>query len=207
MNPPFKVVKNFVPEDHAKFLYEFINIRFEATKHLYKNKLVQPSPIHGFIDDEYDKTPGAYFIYGDPAFDLLMVNQLEGVKSESGEDLIPMNSSARLYLRDHSMDNTGIEKGPENITAAIHLGSEGSSKIWPFYIKSPEGETFQADLGVGDMVVYAGECKTWREPCEHDYYGQVMLHYSKKGSLTKDNKPVKILDGRSNLGLPKFDHY
>ena len=198
MNPPFKVVKNVVPEAHANFLYEYINIRYEATKHLYYDKLVQENPIHGTFDDD-PKTLGAYVLYGDPAFDLLMMNLLEKVKSESGEDLIPMTSYARLYFKDHELSGerpTG--RGPENITAAIHLGSEGSPKIWPFYIQSPEGETFQADLGVGDMVLYVGECKHSREACEHDFYGQVMSHYTKRGM-------GKILDGRSHLGLPKTE--
>ena len=196
MNPPFKVVKNIIPKDHAKFLYEYQNIRYEATKYLYENKLVQPSPIHGTFDDDL-KTPGAYLIYGDPAFDLLLMNLQKRVMSESGEDLMPVASYLRLYFKGHELVGTRKSgRGPENITAAIHLGHEGSENIWPFYIQSLEGETFKADLDVGDMVVYVGECKHWREPCEHDYYGQVMLHYIKDGT-------GEMLDGRTHLGVPK----
>ena len=210
MNPPFKIVKNAVPKDHADFLYEYINIRCEATKYLYKEKLVKEHPknfplFHGTFDDD-PKTLGSYMLYGDPAFDLLMMNLLEKVISESGENLMPMVTYARIYTKGHELSverRTG--RGPENITAAIHLGSEGSSKIWPSYIQSPEGETFKTELGVGDMVLYGGECKHSREACEHDYYGQVMLHYTKQGFLAPDNKPFKVLDGRRALGIPKTE--
>ena len=52
------------------------------------------------------------------------------------------------------------------------------------------------------MLVYVGECQHWREPCEHNNYGQLKLHYTQKGSVTPENEPVEILDGRSYLGTP-----
>ena len=204
MNPPFKVVKKAIPEVHAKFLYEYQNVRYEATKHLYKNKLVQNNPIHGSFDNS-PSTPGAFVLFGDPAFDLLMMNMLDTVKLESGDDLIPIISNARLYLKGHEiMATRGTGRSADNITAAIHLGHEGSvgDKLYSFFIQSPDGVVFQADLDVGDMVVYDGSSqKNWREPCEHDYYGQVMLQYGKSGTGRK------MLDGRSHLGIPGGDYF
>ena len=203
MNPPYKILEKAITEVHAQFLYEYLNIRSEATKHLLENNLVERHPIHGDFDEGDWLSPGApYVIYGDPMFDLEMMEQLEKVKDLSGEDLIPMVSYTRLYRKDDVLVKHNDRPWNRKITATIHLGSEGSNNSWPLYVQSLEGETAEVHLNVGDMLVYVGECQHWREPCEHDNYGQLMLHYTQRGSVTPENEPVEILDGRSHLGTP-----
>ena len=194
MNPPYKLVEKAITEVHAKFLYEYFNIRNEATKYLLKNKLVERHPIHGDFDESDWLSPKSpYVIYGDPMFDLEMMEQLETVKSESGEDLMPMVSYARLYTKDDELIRHTDRIWNRKITATVHLGSEGSNNSWPLYVQSLEGETAEVHLNAGDMLVYVGECQHWREPCEHDNYSQLMLHYTQKGSVTPENEPNEFV--------------
>ena len=212
MNPPYILVKEAISKEDAQTLYEYQKTRYNTVKALYETKEVNEHIVQGKFDPAL-LSPIFTFLYGDPHFDLLMMNQLELIKEKTGEDLIPMVSMAKLYKKDDELvnhvDNYLVDR---KITATIHLGSEGLMgqleddsvvpMTWPFFCQLNGGQTCQANLAVGDMLIYLGECNHWRETCEHDYYGQVMLHYTQRGNVTKNNKPVEIFEGKTNLGLP-----
>lgn len=201
MNPPYILVKNVISEDHAKFLYEYQKTRHKIIKELYETKEVNEHVVQGSFDPAW-LSPIFYWLYGDPHFDLLMINQLEMIKEKTGEDIMPMTSLARLYKKDDELKPHPDRIWDRKITATVHLGSEGSINTWPFFCQLDGGETCQANLAVGDMLIYLGACHHWRKPCEHDYYGQVMLHYTQRGSVTGEGKPVEIFDGRTHFGVP-----
>lgn len=211
MNPPYILVKEAISKEDAQTLYDYQKTRYKAVKSMYETKEVNEHVVQGSFDPAW-LSPVFNWLYGDPHFDLLMMNQFETVKKQTGEDLMPMVSLARLYKKDDDLKKHHDRMWDRKITATIHLGSEGflgqtedGSEIpntWPFFCQLDGGETCQANLAAGDMLIYLGECDHWRETCEHDYYGQVMLHYTQRGSVTGEGKPVEIFDGRTHFGVP-----
>jgi len=197
------VIENALSKEHCNFLYEYQTIKYLRTKYFYENGLFADQPFLGTLEDE-PECKGSFVLFGDPAFDLVMMRQLESVEKYSGHELLPMVSNCRMYLKGNViMSSRGTGRTEENITAAVHLGHDGSDKLYPFFVGLKTGESFQANLNVGDMIVYDGSITSnWREPCEHDYYGQVMLQYIKKGSVNH-----KVLDGRTHLGMPGGDYF
>ena len=143
----------------------------------------------------------------------LLMKVLPIMKKETGLELIPTYSYARVYkkgdiLRRHK-DRPSCE-----ISTTLNLGGDP----WPIFIdgtgadsvidedknihkpNAPEGT--KVLLEVGDMLVYSGcELEHWREPFEGNICGQVFLHYNHvNGPFAGTN----MFDGRPKLGLPSF---
>jgi hypothetical protein len=201
INPPYILVKGVISKDHGRFLYEYQKTRCSAVIELYKNKEVYKHVVQGDFNPAW-LSPVLYWLYGDPHFDLLMMNQFETIKEKTGLDIMPMVSLARLYKKDDFLGRHPDRIWDRKLTASVHLGHEGTNDTWPLILQMGEGETYQINLGVGDMLIYLGECDHWRMPCQHSYYGQVMLHYTLRDSVSPDNKPVEIFDGRTHFGVP-----
>ena len=181
---------------------------------MYENNILHDSGMWGTWGDQ--QVPNTYSHYGDPVMETLLMKVLPRMQQETGLDLVPTYSYARLYkqgdiLRRHK-DRPSCE-----ISTTIHLG--GSS--WPIFIdptgsnnvideyknihkpNAPPGNV--VDLNVGDMLVYSGcDLEHWREPLEGSICGQVFLHYNhKNGPFAENNK----FDKRPMLGLPAFAKY
>ena len=152
-----------------------------------------------------------YSHYADPVMETLLVKVLPVMQQETGLNLIPTYSYARLYkhgdeLRRHK-DRMSCE-----ISTTINLGGDP----WPIFIdgtgadtvideekkihkpNAPEGT--KVLLEVGDMLVYSGcELEHWREPFEGNTCGQVFLHYNHvNGPFAEKNR----FDKRPMLGIP-----
>jgi hypothetical protein len=143
----------------------------------------------------------------------LLVKVLPVMQQETGLNLIPTYSYARLYkngdeLRRHK-DRPSCE-----ISTTINLGGDP----WPIFIDGTGADTVIDEykkihkpnapkgtkvlLEVGDMLVYSGcELEHWREPFEGNVCGQVFLHYNHvNGPFAEKNR----FDKRPMLGLPSM---
>ena len=207
----YKVVKQAVNYELANFLFNYFLLNREAVQHMYNTNMTYDSGMLGTFKD--DQVLNTYSIYGDPTFDTLLMKMLHVMKRETGLNVVPTYSYARIYkkgdiLRRHK-DRPSCE-----ISTTINLGGDP----WPIFIdgtgadsvidemknihkpNAPKGT--KVLLEVGDMLIYEG-CKLehWREPFEGDNCGQVFLHYNNADGQFKD---INIFDGREKLGLPAW---
>ena len=189
----YKVVKEAISFELANFLYNYFLLKREAVDYMYSNNWTYENGMLGTWKDE--QIPNTYSIYGDPAFDTLLMKILPVMQKETGLDVVPTYSYARIYKRGDVLKKHKDRPSCE-ISTTLNLGGDP----WSIFL---EGE--QVDLNVGDMLIYEG-CKLehWREPFEGEHCGQVFLHYNNKKGEFKD---INIFDGRDKLGTPNWKHY
>jgi len=207
----YQVIKNAISYELANFIYNYFLLKKDAVEFMYKNNINYESPLLGTWTDK--QVPNTYSHYADMVMETLLMKVLPIMKKETGLELIPTYSYARVYkkgdiLRRHK-DRPSCE-----ISTTLNLGGDP----WPIFIdgtgadsvideykqihkpNAPEGT--KVLLEVGDMLVYSGcELEHWREPFEGNICGQVFLHYNHvNGPFAGTN----MFDGRPKLGLPSF---
>jgi len=190
----YKVVKEAISFELANFLYNYFLLKREAVDYMYKNNWTHDGgEMLGTWKDE--QIPNTYSIYGDPVFDTLLMKVLPIMNKETGLEVVPTYSYARIYKKGDILHKHKDRPSCE-ISTTLNLGGDP----WPIFL---EGK--QVDLDVGDMLIYEG-CKLehWREPFEGEHCGQVFLHYNDANGQFKD---INIFDGRDKLGTPKWKHY
>ena len=189
----YKVVKEAISFELANFLFNYFLLKREAVYYMYSNNWMYDNGVLGTWKDE--QVPNTYSIYGDPVFDTLLMKVLPVMQRETGLDVIPTYSYARIYKKGDILKKHKDRPSCE-ISTTLNLGGDP----WSIFL---EGE--QVDLNVGDMLIYEG-CKLehWREPFEGEHCGQVFLHYNNKKGEFKD---INIFDGRDKLGTPNWKHY
>ena len=91
----YKVVKQAISYELANFLFNYFLLKREAVAHMYDTNMTYDSGMLGTWKD--DQIPNTYSIYGDPAFDTLLMKVLPIMKRETGLEVVPTYSYARLY--------------------------------------------------------------------------------------------------------------
>ena len=209
----YKVIKNAISYELANFIFNYFLLKRDAVKWMYQNNITYDNGMLGTWTDK--QIPNTYSHYADPVMETLLMKVLPKMQRETGLQLIPTYSYARLYKKGDILHRHKDRPSCE-ISTTIHLG--GNS--WPIFIdgtgadsilsgnetttivkpNAPEGT--KVLLEVGDMLVYSG-CKLehWREPLEGDVCGQVFLHYNHvNGPFAEKNR----FDKRPMLGIPKL---
>ena len=207
----FQVIKNAVPYELANFIFNYFLLKRDAVDFMYKNNITYDNGSLGTWSDQ--QVPNTYSHYADMVMETLMMKVLPKMQQETGLQLIPTYSYARIYKRGDILRRHKDRPSCE-ISTTLNLGGNP----WPIFIDgtgadnvideyknivkpgAPEGTKVLLD--VGDMLVYSGcELEHWREPFDGDICGQVFLHYNHvNGPFAEKNK----FDGRPMLGLPSF---
>ena len=207
----YQVVKNAVSYELANFIFNYFLLKRDAVKFLYQNNITYDNGLLGTWTDK--QVPNTYSIYADPAMETLMMKVLPKMKQETGLQLVPTYSYARLYKKGDILKRHKDRPSCE-ISTTLNLGGDP----WPIFIdgtgadnvvdeykniikpNAPEGT--KVLLEVGDMLVYSGcELEHWREPFEGETCGQVFLHYNHvNGPFAEENR----FDKRPMLGIPKL---
>ena len=204
-----QVIKKAVNYELANFIFNYFLLKRDAVKFMYENNITYDNGMFGTWTDQ--QVPNTYSHYADQVMETLLVKMLPIMKKETGLDLLPTYSYARLYkngdiLRRHS-DRPSCE-----ISTTLNLGGDP----WPIFIDGTGAKTVIDEykqihkpnapkgtkvlLEVGDMLVYSGcELEHWREPFEGQVCGQVFLHYNhRNGPFAEKN----LFDKRPLLGIP-----
>ena len=207
----FQVIKNVVPYELANFIFNYFLLKRDAVDFMYKNNITYDNGSLGTWTDK--QVPNTYSHYADMVMETLLMKVLPKMQQETGLQLIPTYSYARIYKRGDILRRHKDRPSCE-ISTTLNLGGNP----WPIFIDgtgadnvideyknivkpgAPEGTKVLLD--VGDMLVYSGcELEHWREPFDGDICGQVFLHYNHvNGPFAEKNK----FDGRPMLGLPSF---
>tara|TARA_R100000935_G_C2796806_1_gene148536 strand:+ start:369 stop:1034 length:666 start_codon:yes stop_codon:yes gene_type:complete len=213
----YQIIKGAVSYELANFIFNYFLLKKDAVKYMYENNLTYDSGMLGTWKDQ--QIPNTFSCYSDPVMETLLVKVLPVMQKETGLNLCPTYSYARLYKNG---DELGRHKDRPSceISTTINLGGEP----WPIFVDptgtdnlepnntgvylskeivkpgAPEG--VKVLLEVGDMLVYSGcDLEHWREPFEGNTCGQVFLHYNHvDGPFAEENR----FDKRPMLGIPKF---
>ena len=199
MSFKYKVIKKAISVELANFLFNYLKVKNDAVNYLYTNNLHEQSPILGSWSVD-DQIPNTYACYGDFAMETLLLKLTPIMKINTGLNLIPTYSYARIYKKGDELKRHKDRPSCE-ISTTLNLGGDR----WDIFLE-PSGKTNQngtkIDLKQGDMLVYSGcELEHWREPFQGKVCGQVFLHYNNlDGKFKNENK----YDGRPMLGLPSY---
>ena len=211
MSFKYQVIKNAVSFELANFIFNYFLLKRDAVDFMYKKNITYDNGMFGTWTDQ--QVPNTYSHYSDMVMETLMMKVLPKMQQETGLQLIPTYSYARLYKKGDILKRHKDRPSCE-ISTTINLGGDP----WPIFIdgtgsnnvvdeyknihkpNAPKGT--KVLLEVGDMLVYSGcELEHWREPFEGNICGQVFLHYNHvNGPFADKNK----FDGRPKLGLPAF---
>ena len=213
----YQVIKKAVNYELANFIFNYFMLKRDAVGFMYKNNMLYDNDMLGTWRDT--QIPNTYSHYADPVMETLLVKVLPTMQKETGLNLIPTYSYARLYKNGDILHRHKDRPSCE-ISTTINLGGDP----WPIFINpdpnaghvhGPEvgvhkvrryeptkDEGVKVLLEVGDMLVYSGcDLEHWREPFDGNICGQVFLHYNHvNGPFAEKNK----FDGRPMLGLPSF---
>jgi len=207
----YQVIKKAVSFELANFIFNYFLLKRDAVKYMYEKNIHSESPLLGTWFDK--QVPNTYSIYADHVMETLMMKVLPVMRQETGLQLIPTYSYARLYKKGDILKRHKDRPSCE-ISTTIHLGGDS----WPIFIDGTGADTVIDEyknihkpnapkgtkvlLEVGDMLVYSGcELEHWREPFEGNVCGQVFLHYNHLyGPFADKNR----FDKRPMLGIPKL---
>ena len=207
----YQIIKNALSYELSNFIFNYFLLKRDAVDFMYKNNLIHDNGLFGTWTDQ--QVPNTYSHYADMVMETLMMKVLPKMQQETGLQLIPTYSYARLYKKGDILKRHKDRPSCE-ISTTINLGGDpwpifiddtGSSNVIDEYKNihkpnAPKGT--KVLLEVGDMLVYSGcELEHWREPFDGNICGQVFLHYNHvNGPFADKNR----FDGRPKLGLPSF---
>tara|TARA_R110000796_G_scaffold104978_3_gene214975 strand:+ start:1421 stop:2035 length:615 start_codon:yes stop_codon:yes gene_type:complete len=184
----YKIIKQAVSPELSEFLSNYLLCKKEVYITMSKSRFIPSgSKEIGTMND--GQVEGAFSIYGDPAFDVLLQKLLFVTSKELNLELIPTYSYTRSYSSGQKLEKHTDRKSCD-ISTTLNLGGDP----WPIYFLINK-KKIRVDLKPGDMVAYRGEKIThWRDVFEGRFCNQVFFHYNfKKG---------RLYDTRPHLGLP-----
>ena len=207
----YQVIKKAIPYDLANFIFNYFLLKRDAVNYMYKNNLVAENGMFGTWKDQ--QVPNVYSHYADFVMETLLMKVMPIMKEQTGLNLIPTYSYARIYEKGSILKRHKDRPSCE-ISTTLNLGGDS----WPIYI-DPTGSNnvideyknihkpnapagIKVDLEPGDMLVYSGcELEHWRDEFQGNICAQVFLHYNHvDGQFGQKN----LYDGRPFLGLPPF---
>ena len=91
----YHVIKNAISYELANFVFNYFLLKRDAVEFMYKNNIIYDNNMLGTWTDT--QIPNTYSHYADPVMETLLVKVLPRMQQETGLDLIPTYSYARLY--------------------------------------------------------------------------------------------------------------
>ncbi len=135
----YQVIKGAVNYELANFIFNYFLLKRDAVEFMYKNNITYDNGMFGTWTDQ--QVPNTYSHYADPVMETLLMKVLPVMQQETGLQLIPTYSYARIYkhgdiLRRHK-DRPSCE-----ISTTIHLGGDK----WPIFIDGTGADTVIDEL-------------------------------------------------------------
>ena len=207
----YQVIKKAVSYDLANFIYNYFLLKRDAVHFMYSNNLVAENGMLGTWKDQ--QVPNVYSYYADFVMETLLMKVMPIMMKETGLNLIPTYSYARVYEKGSILKRHKDRPSCEISTTlnlggdpwAIYLDPTGTNNVIDEYknIMKPNAPAgIKVDLEPGDMLVYSGcELEHWREEFTGNICAQVFLHYNHVNGQFADSN---LYDKRPLLGLPPF---
>ena len=180
MKNGFVIIRNFINSDFSDYLQNYFRILYEG----------------GYLKSGDPDAPNSPCIYGDPAFDCLLLKKKQDVEKAVSKNLIPQYSYSRIY-QPKSILTKHLDRSSCEYSVTLSLGGE-YEEMWPIWIKDYNGVEHCIKLDSGDAMIYDGvTCEHWRDEFKGEKQYQVFMHYVDINGKFKDIK----YDGRSHLGI------
>ena len=199
MKNNYKVIKQAISKELADFVYSYFLTKRQVARTFFDDRYISPfNNDWGVWNDP--QVPETYSHYSDIAMETLLERLTEPMSKETGLNLIPTYSYARIYKKGDVLKRHKDRYSCE-VSMTMNLGGDS----WPIYLE-PSGETdkegVKIDLEPGDALIYRGcEVEHWREAFEGENCGQVFLHYN---DASGENAKENAYDRRPFLGLPNW---
>ena len=188
----YHIINNFLDESISDFLYGYLMLAQKRLREVENNVIENESQMYGEFGND------TFSIYGDLAFDSILLGKKSELEGYTGVDLLPSFTEAILHKK-NSVSSGHTDRENCQISLSVCLGFEGP-KIWPLWIKEKNGKKIEVQLKKGDAIVYREtDVESWREPYAGFQQAQLLIHYSDKN--TPNSKPY---DNRVALGLGAF---
>lgn len=184
------IQKNIIDRQLADFLYTYLQLKRKVFHTLCDMNLISPYNFDwGGLGDRM--FPTTYAVYGDTAFDNLIVFLKKKVETQTKLKLMESYSYARLYKKgDELYKHTDRKECAVSLT--INLGGDK----WPIFLLDKKGIKTDITLKPGDALLYQGtDLPHWREKFKGKTCGQLFLHYTLRNSDI-------LYDARKHVGLP-----
>jgi hypothetical protein len=91
----YQVIKKAVSYELANFIFNYFLLKRDAVKWMYENNITYDNGMFGTWTDQ--QVPNTYSHYADMVMETLLVKMLPVMASETGLDLVPTYSYARIY--------------------------------------------------------------------------------------------------------------
>ena len=199
MKNNYKVIKQAISKELADFVYSYFLTKRKVARVFFDDRYISPfNNDWGVWNDP--QVPETYSHYSDIAMETLLEKLTEPMSKETGLNLIPTYSYARIYKKGDVLKRHKDRYSCE-VSMTMNLGGDP----WPIYLE-PSGETdkegVKIDLEPGDALIYRGcEVEHWREVFKGENCGQVFLHYN---DASGENAEQNRYDTRPFLGLPSW---
>jgi hypothetical protein len=205
----YQVIKKAIPYELANFVFNYFLLKRDAVNYMYSNNIIAENSLFGTWKDQ--QVPNVYSHYADFAMETLLMKVMPIMQKQTGLNLIPTYSYARIYEKGSILKRHKDRPSCE-ISTTLNLGGDpwpifidptGSNNVIDEYknIMKPDAPAgIQVNLEPGDMLVYSGcELEHWREEFTGNICAQVFLHYNHvNGQFAQSN----LYDKRPLLGIP-----
>jgi len=91
----YQVIKGAISYELANFVFNYFLLKRDAVKYMYDNNITYDSGMLGTWTDQ--QIPNTFSCYADNVMETLLVKVLPVMQKETGLDLCPTYSYARLY--------------------------------------------------------------------------------------------------------------
>ena len=141
------------------------------------------------IEQKEELHPATWNVNSHPVWDNLLYSVLPQLSKVADEELVPVYSYQRVYLKDTQMSHH-IDWPWCQISLTVNLGQSHS---YPLYVTDMETkESVEVIQKPGDAILYLGNNTShYRNKFEGDWYSQLFFHY--------------VIDNEENIEHHRFD--
>ena len=100
----YQVIKNALSYELANFIFNYFLLKRDAVAWMYQNNITYDTGMFGTWTDK--QIPNTYSHYADFAMETLLVKMLPVMAKETGLNLIPTYSYARIYKKGDDIKKT-----------------------------------------------------------------------------------------------------
>lgn len=167
----YVVLKNFIPEEMAEFLGDYLLVQKELKK------------ANGESEGDSQVPDADCVFYEDPTLESLYLTYSQKVEEAVGLNLLPTYIYGRTYKTGNIL-TPHTDRPSCEISATVKL-AESEDYSWPIWIADS-----CVELEVGDALLYRGcDLTHWRDKCEanDDYYlTQIFVHFVEQNGIYHD---------------------
>ena len=109
----YQVIKKAISYELANFIFNYFLLKRDAVNYMYSNNIIAENSLFGTWKDQ--QVPNVYSHYADFAMETLLMKVMPIMQKETGLNLIPTYSYARIYEK-----GSILKRHKESIECFMH---------------------------------------------------------------------------------------